>query len=94
MHVVKQFLGRERINNRVLWQEYGEGKQTYVQLANKYHSSLKTIQRRLDKVALIPPKQHPNKVVVLMDTTYFGRGYGVMLFKDAYSGKNLYKVYV
>jgi hypothetical protein len=29
-----------------------------------------------------------------MDTTYFGRGFGVMLFKDAYSGKNLYKVYV
>ena len=33
-------------------------------------------------------------VVVLMDTTYFGRGFGVMLFKDAISGKNLYKIYV
>jgi hypothetical protein len=29
-----------------------------------------------------------------MDTTYFGRGFGVMLFKDAYSGINLYKTYV
>ena len=29
-----------------------------------------------------------------MDTTYFGRSFGVMLFKDAYSGKNLYKEYV
>jgi hypothetical protein len=29
-----------------------------------------------------------------MDTTYFGRCFGVMLFKDAYSGKNLHKVYV
>jgi len=29
-----------------------------------------------------------------MDTTYFGRGFGVMLFKDAYSGKNFYKQYV
>lgn len=29
-----------------------------------------------------------------MDTTYFGRGFGVMLFKDAYSGLNLYKTYV
>jgi transposase-like protein len=35
-----------------------------------------------------------NEVVVLMDTTYFGRCFGIMLFKDAYSGKNLYKVYV
>jgi len=30
----------------------------------------------------------------MMDTTYFGRGFGVMLFKDAYSGLNLYKNYV
>ena len=29
-----------------------------------------------------------------MDTTYFGRGFGVMLFKDALSGLNLYKFYV
>jgi hypothetical protein len=29
-----------------------------------------------------------------MDTTYFGRGFGVMLFKDASSGVNLYKDYV
>lgn len=29
-----------------------------------------------------------------MDTTYFGRGFGVMLFKDALSGLNLYKIYV
>lgn len=29
-----------------------------------------------------------------MDTTYFGRGFGVMLFKDALSGLNLHKIYV
>jgi hypothetical protein len=29
-----------------------------------------------------------------MDTTYFGRSFGVMLFKDAYTGKNLHKIYV
>jgi hypothetical protein len=29
-----------------------------------------------------------------MDTTYFGRGFGVMLFKDAYTGFNLHKIYV
>lgn len=29
-----------------------------------------------------------------MDTTYFGRLFGVMLFKDAYSGANLLKYYV
>ena len=29
-----------------------------------------------------------------MDTTYFGREFGVMLFKDAHGGKNLYKQYL
>jgi transposase-like protein len=29
-----------------------------------------------------------------MDTTYFGRSFGVMLFKDAITGKNLLKYYV
>ena len=29
-----------------------------------------------------------------MDTTYFGRVFGVMLFKDAYTGENLLKYYV
>jgi hypothetical protein len=29
-----------------------------------------------------------------MDTTYFGRTFGVMLFKDAVTGENLYKEYV
>jgi len=29
-----------------------------------------------------------------MDTTYWGRGFGVMLFKDVYTGENLLKYYV
>ena len=29
-----------------------------------------------------------------MDTTYWGRGFGVMLFKDAYTKENLLKYYV
>ena len=90
----KQFLGGTRLSNEVLWQEYVEGKQTYKQLASKHNCSVKTIQRRLDKITFTPPKVAANEVAVLMDTTYFGRGFGVMLFKDAYSGKNLYKVYV
>jgi len=33
-------------------------------------------------------------VVVLMDTTYWGTKFGVMLFKDAITGENLLKYYV
>ena len=33
-------------------------------------------------------------VVVLIDTTYWERNFGVMLFKDAYTGENILKYYV
>ena len=36
----------------------------------------------------------PALVNVLMDTTYFGRRFGVMVFKDSLSGQILYKQYV
>lgn len=90
----KQFLGGERVDNRLLWQQYTEGKQTYYQLSQEYKCSIKTIQRRLDTVKVERVPLEKASVVVLMDTTYFGRTFGVMLFKDAYSGKNLYKQYV
>ena len=90
----RQFLGGNRIDNTLLWQQYTTGKQTYSQLSQKYGCSIKTIQRRLDKVKTEKPILEKASVVVLMDTTYFGRGFGVMLFKDAYSGRNLYKQYV
>lgn len=55
---------------------------------------MKTIQRRIDKhvVALNNPKSRP--VIVLMDTTYWGRNFGVMLFKDDITKENLLKYYV
>lgn len=90
----KQFLGGIRINNHQLWKEYQEGKQTYTQLAEKYNCSIKTIQRRLDKHEITNLPKEQRKVVVLMDTTYWGRGFGVMLFKDSLTKENLLKYYV
>jgi len=90
----KQFLGGNRINIPVLWAEYSKGKQTYLQLANKYNCSIRTIQRKIDLYKVFIPKKKTRKVVILMDTTYWGRGFGVMLFKDAYTKENLLKYYV
>jgi transposase-like protein len=90
----RQFVGGARLDNRVLWQEYTKCKQTYSQLADKYGCSAKTIGRRLDKVEVASGNLEPTEVVVLMDTTYFGRIFGVMLFKNALDGENLYKQYV
>jgi hypothetical protein len=70
------------------------GKQTYVQLAAQHGCSVRTIQRRIDKVVVKKRLLFKRKVIVLMDTTYWGREFGVMLFKDAIAGENLLKYYV
>lgn len=90
----RQFIGGERLNSAVLWQEYTEGKQTYNQLASKYGCSTKTIQRRIDTVKVGRLTTFSSVVNVLMDTTYFGRKFGVMVFKDSLTGQILYKQYV
>jgi hypothetical protein len=64
-------------------------KQTYAQLAERHGCSPRTIKRKLDAYTLPKGTATPDKVVVVMDTTYWGREYGVMLFKDAISGRDL-----
>jgi hypothetical protein len=78
----------------VILEEYLSGKQTYVQLATKYGCSIKTIQRKLDQASTHQNKNFPSHVNVLMDTTYFGRKFGVMVFKDSITGVILLKKYV
>ena len=93
----RQFIGGARLDSKVLWQEYTKGKQTYGQLAEKYGCSVKTIQRRLDKVEVSAGDSGgriPGEVVVLMDTTYFGRSFGVMLLRAAGTGEFLYREFV
>ena len=90
----KQFIERKILNTMSIWQDYTKGKQTYNQLALKYSCSKKTIQRRIDFHQVIITKKEPRKVVILLDTTYWGRGFGVMLFKDVYTKENLLKYYV
>jgi hypothetical protein len=90
----KQFLSGNRLNNEEIWRDYVKGKQTYAQLSEKYNCSIRTIQRRLDSVKISKNTKEIRQVIVLMDTTYWGRNFGVMLFKDAFTKENLLKYYV
>lgn len=91
----KQFRDRKLvIDLDSLWQEYTTGKQTYLQLSLKYSCSIKTIQRKIDAVQTTKKSSFPAQVNLLMDTTYFGRKFGVMVFKDAITGQILLKQYV
>ena len=85
----RQFLGGERLDDAEIWEEYVTFRQTYSQLAEKYGCSKKTIQRRIDRYRTVKGIHTPRRVVVVMDTTYWGRDFGVMLFKDALTGEDL-----
>ena len=63
-------------------------------MAKKYGCSSKTIQRRLDTIKPIKNTNFNQEANVLMDTTYFGRKFGVMVFKDSISNDILFKQYV
>ena len=78
----------------MIWDEYTKGKQTYFQLAQKYGCSKRTIQRKIDLHTVSVPEKIPKRIIVLMDTTYWGRNFGLMLFKDAYTKENLLWYYV
>ena len=75
-------------------QEYIQGKQTYKQLAFKYNCSIKTIQRKIDVTKIQYETTFSSVANVLMDTTYFGRKFGVMVFKNSLTGQILFKQYV
>ncbi len=90
----RQFRGGDRLEPALIWEEYLNGKQTYAQLAGRYGCSIKTIQRKVDAAAVKRVTDFSSVANVLMDTTYFGKKLGVMVFKDSITGQILYKQYV
>jgi len=59
-----------------------------------YNCSAKTIKRHLDKFEVTPLSEFASHANILMDTTYWGKNFGVMVFKDSISRDILYKQYV
>ena len=91
----KRFSGGKKLNPNTLWQRYSEGKQSAAQLAAQYGCSIKTIRRYLIKAATQGECALPQAPVnLIMDTTYFGRKWGVMVLYDACSKRALMVVAV
>jgi len=65
-------------------------KRTKDQLGDDEHRSYPTITKLLD-AAELPEKTHrPRTVVLVVDATYFGREYGVLVARDPNAHENLY----
>ena len=70
-------------------EDYSAGKQTAAQLAAQHGCSCKTIYRHLRRARIRETFPQPAKANIIMDTTYFGRGFGVMVLMDSISGQAL-----
>lgn len=91
------FQHTSRINKKAhkkLWEDYALRKQTYEELAVREQCSVRTIQTHLDAYEpgyehhwttfrIEPPETMGTSIILLMDTTYFGREFGVMVFRSA-----------
>ena len=90
----RQFQGGRRINNCSLWNDYLTAIQTISDLSTLHKCSERTIRRRLSLVVDSFTTTYPKSAVIILDTTYFSKTFGVMLFLDASSGKILYRKFV
>jgi len=73
-----------------LWNQYVWHRQTLAQLARAYHRSIPWIQKQLDQAPLTTIPDIPRPIVALADTTFFGRGYGILVIRDPQLKQNLH----
>lgn len=90
----KQFIGGNRRNKSQVITDYIEGKQTLRQLALRYDVSERTIRRDLTGMHFVHSISKYKDVTVQLDTTYWGRRFGLMVIKDALRNKILWHKYV
>ena len=65
--------------SKKIWQDYIDHKQTVQELCQQHSVSHPTIEKYLDNYQITKEIVYPSQAVVVMDTTYFGRGFGVII---------------
>ena len=90
----RQFLGGHRRDKSQVITDYVEGKQTLEQLALRYGVSERTIRRDLQGMRYVRKISKYKQVTIQMDTTYWGRRFGLMVIRDALRGRVLWHKYV
>ena len=90
----KQFIGGRRRDKSQVITDYVEGKQTLMQLSAKYNVSERTIRRDLEGMCFVHSIAKYKEVTIQLDTTYWGRNFGLMVIKDVLRNKVLWHKYV
>ena len=88
----KSFIIREIVDPETLWRDYVFVKQTVFQLSQRYGICLNTVRHKLDSIR--PPRiiSSSKSFVVLLDTTCWGRNFGVVVFKDCRTKRVLWEI--
>lgn len=90
----RRFIGGSRRDKSQIITDYIEGKQTIEQLASKNKVSERTIRRDLKSMRNIHKIAKYKDVTIQLDTTYWGRNFGLMVIKDALRNEILWHKYV
>ena len=90
-----QFRAGETVSEDELWNVYQQEKQTIKELSVRFGMSVATVKRRLHGIRRewVHPPLYGSGFVHL-DTTYWGRSFGVLLALDSRTGKPLYMAFV
>jgi hypothetical protein len=78
------------MRQKKLFQEYTFGKKTLNQLAEQHGKSINTIRKYLDTHKIVQERPDPGAVVIGMDCSFFGRGYGIIVARCPNLKRNLY----
>ena len=90
-----QFRAGTDVSEEDLWKAYQQQKQTIKELSERFDMSVATVKRRLHDIKrewVHPPLSGSG--FLHLDTTYWGRSFGVLLALDHATGRPLYIAFV
>ncbi len=87
----KQFLNKSRevALQKVLWRRYVWERQTIPQLAKQYQRTRQWIRQQLDRAPVTKTCIKPQPVLIVADTMFSNRAFGLCILRAAHLKKNL-----
>ena len=85
-----QYKKRNNGLNEKLWDAYTRGKQTIEELSRIHQRSHVWVRKHLDAHELTPDTPSPQPTIIVTDTTFWGRSYGVCVFRSWNLKRNLW----
>jgi len=88
----KYFQSKKRFSRirRKLWKDYVNHRQTLKQLSEKYHKGIPWIRKQLKYTPIDKKIFSPSSAVVVADSTFFKRSFGLCVFRVPAIKKNIY----